>query len=306
MANMQVFSRPRRRSSLKRQVWIIVSFFCFFLVFAYTLPPEKYNFCWNMFSTSCKSAFPVPTFSVKENSDQEMASRVVTREILNPVHYSKNPKIAFMFLIKDSLPFETLWDKFFYVSWGRISIVDAERRLLANALKDRDNLHFVLLSESCIPLHNFDYAYDYLINANLSFIDCYEDVGPHGNGRYSEKMLPEIQLKDFRKGTQWFTMKRQHAVIVVADNLYYSKFRDHCQRRGEGSINCISDEHYLPTFLRLIDPRGIANRSVTHVDWSERKWHPKSYTADDVSYQLLNNISSIEQIELQLSDHEVN
>lgn len=28
---------------------------------------------------------------------------------------------------------------------------------------------------------------------------------------------------------QWFTMKRQHALIVLADNLYYAKFKLHCQ-----------------------------------------------------------------------------
>lgn len=27
---------------------------------------------------------------------------------------------------------------------------------------------------------------------------------------------------------QWFAMKRQHAVITLADNLYYPKFRDVC------------------------------------------------------------------------------
>ena len=33
------------------------------------------------------------------------------------------------------------------VTWGRISMVDAEKRLLVNALEDPDNQHFVLLSE---------------------------------------------------------------------------------------------------------------------------------------------------------------
>lgn len=33
------------------------------------------------------------------------------------------------------------------VIWGKISMVDAERRLLANALQDPDNQHFVLLSD---------------------------------------------------------------------------------------------------------------------------------------------------------------
>ena len=33
------------------------------------------------------------------------------------------------------------------VVWGRISMVDAERRLLANALRDPTNQQFVLLSD---------------------------------------------------------------------------------------------------------------------------------------------------------------
>jgi hypothetical protein len=33
------------------------------------------------------------------------------------------------------------------VGWGMISMVDAERRLLAKALEDIDNQHFVLLSD---------------------------------------------------------------------------------------------------------------------------------------------------------------
>lgn len=43
--------------------------------------------------------------------------------------------------------------------------------------------------------------------------------------------------------------------------------------------------------LQLADPLGIANWSVTHVDWSERKWHPKSYRAQDITYELLKNIT---------------
>jgi hypothetical protein len=41
----------------------------------------------------------------------------------------------------------------------------------------------------------------------------------------------------------------------------------------------------------MVDPGGIANWSVTHVDWSEGKWHPRSYRAADVNYQLLKNIT---------------
>lgn len=74
-------------------------------------------------------------------------------------------------------------------------MIDAEKRLLAHALEDPDNQHFVLLSErfinfhlppsnfelepypnncshySCVPLHNFDYIYSYLMETNVSFVD---------------------------------------------------------------------------------------------------------------------------------------
>lgn len=48
---------------------------------------------------------------------------------------------------------------------------------------------------------------------------------------------------------------------------------------------------YLSFIFKMLDPVGIANWSVTHVDWSEGKWHPKSYKAEDVSMELVKNIT---------------
>ncbi|RWR97705.1 Glycosyl transferase [Cinnamomum micranthum f. kanehirae] len=104
------------------------------------------------------------------------------------------------------------------------------------------------------------------------------DSNPLSFGRYLDIMLPEIEKKDWRKGAQWFSMKRQHALLVFADSLYYLKFKNFC-KPGMERRNCYSDEHYLPTLFHMIDPSGITNWSVTYVDWSERKWHPKSYRA---------------------------
>lgn len=325
----QILPQHRHRGQLKKPTWIIVlvSLVCVFLVVAYIYPPQTSSACYIFSSSGCQTFSSWLPPSVRELSDDEIASHVVISSILNtPPMESKNPKIAFMFLSPGSLPFEKLWDKFFQghegrfsiyihasrekpvhtsryfvnkeirsgkVDWGKISMVDAEKRLLSNALKDLDNQHFVLLSDSCVPLRDFDYVYNYLMYTNISFIDSFPDPGPHGNGRYSEHMLPEVEKKYFRKGAQWFTMKRQHAVIVMADSLYYSKFREYCRPGMDGQRNCYSDEHYLPTFFNMHDPTGIANWSVTHVDWSEGKWHPKSYEKKDVSEELIRNITSI-------------
>ncbi|XP_019454585.1 PREDICTED: uncharacterized protein LOC109355813 [Lupinus angustifolius] len=330
MGDLHIMPGSRHRPHMKKPLWIIVLvlFVCVFLICAYIYPPQTSSGCYVFSSRGCKGFTDwLPPLPAREYTDDEIAARVVIRDILkSPPIVSKNSKVAFMFLSPGSLPFERLWDKFFQghegkfsvyvhasktkpvhvsryflnrdirseqVVWGKISMVDAERRLLANALQDPDNQQFVLLSDSCVPLYNFDYIYNYLMHTNISFVDCFKDPGPHGNGRYSEHMLPEIEVKDFRKGAQWFSMKRQHAILVMADHLYYSKFRAYCQPGLDGK-NCIADEHYLPTFFQMVDPGGIANWSLTHVDWSERKWHPKSYMTQDVTYELLKNITSID------------
>uniref|UniRef100_A0A453NIZ3 Nucleotide-diphospho-sugar transferase domain-containing protein n=1 Tax=Aegilops tauschii subsp. strangulata TaxID=200361 RepID=A0A453NIZ3_AEGTS len=135
------------------------------------------------------------------------------------------------------------------VVWGRVSMVDAEKRLLGNALLDIDNQFFVLLSDSCIPLHTFDYIYNYLMGTNVSFIDSFLDPGPHGSGRYSIEMFPEIEHRDFRKGAQWFAITRRHAILIMSDNLYYRKFKLYC--KPTVGRNCIADEHYLPTLFKV-------------------------------------------------------
>lgn len=323
----------RQRPPLKRPVWIIVlvSLVSIFLIGGYVFPLQHHASCYIFSSSGCSIYKKLPTAPPRELTDEEIASRDVFEEILkmSPVQ-SRNPKVAFMFLTPNALPFEKLWHKFFQghegrfsiyvhasrekplhvshyfvdrdirsdkVGWGQISMVDAEKRLLAHALKDPDNEHFVLLSDSCVPLHNFDYVYNYLIFINVSFIDSFDDPGPHGLGRYSPKMLPEVEKRFFRKGSQWFSMKRLHAIIIMADSLYYTKFRHYCKPGMEGGRNCYADEHYLPTFFQMIDPAGIANWSVTYVDWSERKWHPRSYRASQITFDLFQNITSIDVAE---------
>ncbi|KAK9705696.1 hypothetical protein RND81_07G076200 [Saponaria officinalis] len=321
----------RHRQTSKRSLWILglFCFISFFLLYCYVYPPQNSLTCYVYASRDCK-AFSVwlPPSAKRVLTDEELASQVIVTEMLRaPLPSTNSPKIAFMFLTPGTLPFETLWDKFFSghegkfsvyvhaskakavhqssyfvntdirsdkVVWGQVSMIDAERRLLGNALKDPDNHHFVLLSDSCVPLYSFDYVYNYLLYSNLSYIDSFVDPGPHGNGRFSPRMLPEIEKKDFRKGAQWFSMKRQHALIVVSDHLYYSKFKKYCRPRFEGR-SCYCDEHYIPTLFNMVDPGGMANWSVTHVDWSEHKWHPKSYRSQDVSYELVQKLTSIDE-----------
>ena len=115
-----MMSAPRHRAHLKKPTWIIVliSLVSVFLVCAYVFPPRNTSACYVFSSSSCKVfADWLPPAPARELTDEEVASRVVIRDILNtPQAISKNPKIAFMFLIPDALPFEKLWDEFFQVT----------------------------------------------------------------------------------------------------------------------------------------------------------------------------------------------
>ncbi|KAL8225996.1 hypothetical protein R6Q57_018553 [Mikania cordata] len=114
-----------KRSQLKKPTWIIilVSLVCVFLVFGYVYPPRDSVACHVFSSSSCKKISSWLPSLERELSDEEIASRVVIKNLLKtPSTKIKNPKIAFMFLSPGSLAFERLWDKFFKGHEGRFSI----------------------------------------------------------------------------------------------------------------------------------------------------------------------------------------
>jgi len=162
--------------------------------------------------------------------------------------------------------------------------VDAEKRLLANALLDFSNERFVLLSESCIPVFNFPSVYHYLINSAHSFVQSYDEDSARGRGRYNNHMRPEIKLSEWRKGSEWFELNRDLAIDIVADSKYYSLFRRYCRP------SCYPDEHYIPTYLNMFHGALNANRSVTWVDWSRGGPHPARYGRESITEDFIQSI----------------
>lgn len=170
--------------------------------------------------------------------------------------------------------------------WGRMSMCDAERRLLANALLDISNEWFVLLSESCIPIYNFSLIYHYIMKSKHSFMGAFDDPGPFGRGRYNENMKPEVSISQWRKGSQWFEVNRKLAVSIVEDTRFYKKFEEFCRPA------CYVDEHYFPTMLAIQSGNLIANRSLTWVDWSRGGAHPATFGKSDITEEFLQRVVS--------------
>ncbi|XP_051134838.1 glycosyltransferase BC10-like [Andrographis paniculata] len=264
-------------------------------------------------STTLATWIKPPSNLLHEMNDTELFWRASHVPVIRHYPFERIPKIAFMFLTRGPLPMSPLWEKFFrgneklysiyvhsspsyyrpdfalssvfygrqvpnqVVEWGKMSMCDAERRLLANALLDISNEWFVLVSEACIPVQNFDTVYQYVSRSWLSFMGSYDDPGPYGRGRYDENMTPEVNLTDWRKGSQWFEVNRKLAVNIVKDTVYYPKFEQFCRPA------CYVDEHYFPTMLTIQTPHLLANRSLTWVDWSRGGAHPATFGKRDIT-----------------------
>ncbi|XP_043700161.1 glycosyltransferase BC10-like [Telopea speciosissima] len=253
--------------------------------------------------------------------DKELMWLASMSPLVEDYPFNRTPKVAFMFLARGRLPLQPIWERFFkghdglfsiylhcppgfneepsessvffkrripsqQVQWGTATMIDAERRLLANALLDFSNERFVLLSETCIPVFNFTTVYNYLINSNHSFLGSFDDPRPMGRGRYNKRMWPIVSLSDWRKGSQWFEVNRKLAIKIISDQKYYPVFREHCRPP------CYMDEHYLPTLVTKLHPELNSNRSLTWVDWTTGGSHPKRFVRRDVSESLLNRIRS--------------
>ncbi|XP_078437456.1 glycosyltransferase BC10-like [Wolffia australiana] len=261
-----------------------------------------------------------PRSLTHDMTDEELLWRASIVPQRKNYPFKRTLKIALMFLTKGPLPLYPLWEKFFeghemfysiyihstpsyqagfpksspfygrqipsqIVEWGKMSICDAERRLLANALLDFSNEWFVLLSETCIPLVKFSEVHSYITQSKQSFLDAFDDLGVYGRGRYNPNMKPEINLTDWRKGSQWFQVDRVAAVAIVKDEIFYPKFKEFCQPA------CYVDEHYFPTMLTIEMADRLANRSLTWVDWSRGGFHPATFGGGgDVAEGLLKSI----------------
>ncbi|KAG0480713.1 hypothetical protein HPP92_011571 [Vanilla planifolia] len=260
--------------------------------------------------------FVEPEELMHDMTDEELLWRASMAPKSDRYPYNRVPKVAFMFLTRGPLPFAPLWEKFFEghlglysiyvhadpsfnesapagsvfhgrrvpskeVQWGALSMMEAERRLLANALLDFSNERFVLLSESCIPLFDFPTVRFYLLNSTVSFVESYDRPSPDARGRYSRRMQPLIPADRWRKGSQWFELRRDLVIEVVADSHFFNAFRRFCHPP------CYVDEHYLPTVLAMRFGDQIAYRSLTWVDWSIRGAHPARFIRPRVTADLL-------------------
>lgn len=180
---------------------------------------------------------------------------------------------------------------------GDPSLIAAARRLLVAALLDDPaNAYFALLSQHCVPLHSFPRLYEALFPPKAAHhhrLPSYIEVltgEPQMPARYvargDDAMLPEVPFDRFRIGSQFFTLARRHAVLVVRERRLWRKFREPCLPESQDS--CYPEEHYFPTLLDMADPAGCTRYTLTRVNWTDSfEGHPHTYSAPEVSPRLI-------------------
>ncbi|XP_076959441.1 glycosyltransferase BC10-like isoform X2 [Bidens hawaiensis] len=191
-----------------------------------------------------------------DDSDDDVNNNVDLLQQVNP------RVVAFMFLVRRDLPLDFLWHTFFLqngdaanysiyihsepgfvfdetstrstffygrqltnsikVAWGQSTMIEAERLLLRAALQNPANQRFILLSDSCVPLYNFSYIYNYLMGSSKSFVDSFLDMK---EGRYNPRMSSVIPMRKWRKGSQWIALIRSHAKVVAYDDIVFPVFK---------------------------------------------------------------------------------
>lgn len=199
-------------------------------------------------------------------------------------------KIAFLFLTVDNVHFPNIWSRYFKnneqyyniychakhpnlvtvqwqkdnfidnhveTAWGKI--VNAYFELIKYAMLNKDNMKFVVISESDVPLQSFKSFYNFLVNDNIktSYIKLF-DHNYNSSIELRIKTMSEHSNYDitYIKHFARFCLSRYHCKQLLSKNENMIKFF---------SNMLIGDEHFL-SMLNMNDGY-IKNVLITYDNW---------------------------------------
>jgi len=229
-------------------------------------------------------------------------------------------KLAFLFLIYDEILQEELWYEFFkninpnkysiYIhyknnkklkffddfklkqcvqtNYADISLIYAHNALISEALKDQNNYKFINLSQSCIPLKNFNYIYDSLTYNDYSIFNeaPKQQCFPRCNN-----VLNFLKQDQIHKSSNWFILNRKYAELVVSNKEYIEYFKNTTSPEEHYYISIIKDKG---SNKDLVCTPNLAEGASTFTNWHDMHYPnefklkngPKTYS--EISEKELN------------------
>jgi len=191
-------------------------------------------------------------------------------------------QIAFLFLTLDNPNFTKIWDSYFkghsskyniyihpkypdQVSWKKTKIiknlketgwgfiVEAEYELLKEAYQNKNNVKFVTISESDIPITSFDKFYNDCINDDRSWIKFMKIKEYNWSERINKQPVVG-KPKHFIKHYARFCLNREHVGQLLKS---YIKLKFFMKMH-------VGDEFFLSVLYPLKNVRDFA---ITYDDW---------------------------------------
>ena len=228
-------------------------------------------------------------------------------------------KIAFCFLIYDTINQEEVWNNFFkgvdpkkyaiYIhyksnkplkyfenyklahcietKYANVSLIHAHNLLFKKAFEEGCD-KMISLSQACIPLKSFDYIYDFLTKDDYGHFN----IAPHSACfPRCNRLLPFYTRDTIQKSSNWFILNR-----TICDSVVHypnDKINEEYARISS------PEEHYFITKIfkdklqdQIITTPNLANGATTFINWAGMDY---KY----VSQRDLKNYSHISEAELQ-------
>ncbi|RYD22886.1 MAG: hypothetical protein EOP88_06405 [Verrucomicrobiaceae bacterium] len=172
--------------------------------------------------------------------------------------------------VKSSVLTDTIIDQLIETRWGEVSLVRATRNLLSNALEIDDISHFILLSESCVPIQSLGTLLKRLsLDSRSRF-----RYGGYSRGTPIQKSraqrIREIPERCWVFQPQWWLMDRKMALFAGLPDFTHL-FED----------VVASDEMYFGSVLTYqgIPLEGnVVNQPITWTWWEHDAGSPSAWT----------------------------
>jgi hypothetical protein len=155
------------------------------------------------------------------------------------------------------------------------SIVQATLALFKQAFLNKKNDYFILLSDKCIPLYNFDFIYDKIHNINSNIICEFENKDVDRYDNLTDKSF--FSNQNFLKNSQWILLKRETVKFFIKKtflHLYSDNFY-------------AVDEHYFGNICNKYNIK-FSNQPITYVNWCDKSDDPNDKDLPK-TYSILNN-----------------
>jgi hypothetical protein len=250
----------------------------------------------------------VVEFPTGQSPIEEPVHELVHLPVHEPVHDEapREPVVAFLFLSRGELNHPQIWEEYLpstpgrhrivahtkargflqddsllhqhqiaeeiETEWGGLSLVRATLALLTAALEDPACTHFILVSESCVPVR----PYEELLRSLRLDPRSRIRVQPWNEVRKwnilkAQRLenLPGIRKELAHFQDQWMCLNREDAELILA--------RDKTESFEEVFA---PDEAYFATVLAASGRpplQAVANRPVTWTEWREGQSHPEEF-----------------------------